>query len=166
MKKLVKKQTGGPIKDSTAIYKKEMSDAYTSAARNMTNPKQRDSAFARAEKAGKDMDRQSKKGKTGYDATGFPLKKKQDGGVKPDLKKAMQDSAAARKFIKNNKYSGDVLQSTVEKKLALMHKPYEIRKAANDSAGIKTKPYKDVTTGAYWNKKTGGAVKTKTKTKK
>ena len=87
MKKLAKKKTDGePIKDSTAIYKKEMNDAYTSAARNMTNAKERDSAFARAEKAGKDMDRQSKKGKPGYTAMGFPIKKT-GGAIKTKSKK-------------------------------------------------------------------------------
>ena len=44
-----------------------------------------------------------------------------------------------------------------------MKKPYEIRKAANDSAGVKTPPYKDISKGSYWNKKTGGSVNTKTK---
>ena len=100
------------------------------------------------------------------------LAKKQDGGdstkitgsyIKKDLKKAMQDSAAARKYIKTNKSSGDMLQSTMEKKLKAMHKPYEIRKAANDSAGVKTPPYKDISKGSYWNKKTGGATKSKKK---
>lgn len=90
------------------------------------------------------------------------LAKKQNGGS-TDLKKAKQDSAAARTYIKNNKSSGDMSQSVMEKKLALMKKPYEIRKAANDSAGVKTPPYKDISKGSYWNKKTGGSVNTKTK---
>ena len=99
------------------------------------------------------------------------LAKKQDGGdstkttgsyIKKDLKKAMQDSAAARKYIKTNK--GNWMDyGVVEKKLKAMHKPYEIRKAANDSAGVKTPPYKDISKGSYWNKKTGGAIKTKSK---
>ena len=99
------------------------------------------------------------------------LAKKQIGGdstkvtssyIKKDLKKAMQDSAAARKFIKNNK-SNWMDHGVLDKKLALMKKPYEIRKAANDSAGVKTPPYKDISKASYWNKKTGGAVKTKSK---
>ena len=91
------------------------------------------------------------------------LVKKATGGEDPKLTKAKQDSAAARTYIKKNKSSGDMSQSVMEKKLALMKKPYEIRKAANDSAGVKTPPYKDISKGSYWNKKTGGAIKTKTK---
>lgn len=100
------------------------------------------------------------------------LAKKQIGGdstkvtssyIKKDLKKAMQDSAAARKYIKTNRASGNMSQDVMEKKLALMKKPYEIRKAANDSAGVKTPPYKDISKGSYWNKKKGGTVKTKSK---
>ncbi len=89
------------------------------------------------------------------------LPKKQTGG--PTLKKAMADSSAARSYIKTNRHSGDMQQDVLDKKLALMHKPYEIRKAANDSAGVKTPPYKDISKGSYWNKKTGGQVKTKKK---
>ena len=40
------------------------------------------------------------------------LAKKQNGGS-TDLKKAKQDSAAARTYIKNNKSSGDMSQSVM-----------------------------------------------------
>ena len=65
-----------PTTDSTAYYKKVQSDAYKSAARNMNSPKYSDQAFKRAEQAGKDIARQSKKGKPGYDKNGFLVTKK------------------------------------------------------------------------------------------
>lgn len=70
-----------PTPDSTSYYEKMQEDAYSSAARNMNSPKYADQAFNRAREAGKNIDRQSKKGKPGYDANGFPLKKNKTGGV-------------------------------------------------------------------------------------
>jgi hypothetical protein len=89
-KPVVKKAQMGksvkPTADSTAYYKKVESDAYESAARNMNSPKYSEQAFKRAGQAGKDVDRQSKKGKPGYDANGFPLKKKNGGMIKAKKK--------------------------------------------------------------------------------
>lgn len=73
-----KAQNGLNVKttaDSTQYYKKQEKDAYESAARNMTSPKVSESAFKRAAEIGKDIDRQNKKGKPGYDKNGFPIKK-------------------------------------------------------------------------------------------
>jgi surface antigen len=56
-----------PTADSTLYYQKQQKEAYESASRNMTSPKYSDSAFKRAAKIGKDIDRQDKKGKPGYD---------------------------------------------------------------------------------------------------
>ena len=77
MKKTIKKAQKGvrATADSTVFFKNQMQDAYSSAARNMKNPEQRESAFKRASEAGKSLDRQSRKGKPGYDANGNSLKK-------------------------------------------------------------------------------------------
>lgn len=77
-KSLTKAQKGISVKptaDSTAYYKKVESEAYKSAARNMNSPKYSEQAFKRARQAGKDIARQSLKGKPGYDKNGFPIKK-------------------------------------------------------------------------------------------
>ena len=77
-KSLPKAQKGISVKpttDSTKYYEKVERKAYESAARNMNSPKYSDQAFKRAKQAGKDIDRQSKKGKPGYDKNGFPIKK-------------------------------------------------------------------------------------------
>jgi hypothetical protein len=77
-KSLPKAQKGMSVKptaDSTAYYKKVESEAYESAARNMNSPKYSEQAFKRAGQAGKDVARQSRKGKPGYDKNGFPIKK-------------------------------------------------------------------------------------------
>jgi len=72
-------KNGGPVqkatKDSTAYFQKRMDEAYEAAARNMNSPKYSEQAFKRAKQAGKDIDRQKLKGKPGYDANGFPIKK-------------------------------------------------------------------------------------------
>ena len=82
IKKVKKAQKGiKATADSSIHYDKMASDAYESAARNMRSPKYRDQAFERAEQAGKDSDRQKRKGKPGYDANGFPIKKNKTGGV-------------------------------------------------------------------------------------
>jgi hypothetical protein len=77
-KSLPKAQKGITVKptaDSTDYYKKVESEAYKSAARNMNSPKYSEQAFKRARQAGKDIARQSLKGKPGYDKNGFPIKK-------------------------------------------------------------------------------------------
>ena len=83
IKKPAKKmQMGGKATaDSTAYFKKRESDAYSSAARNIKDPKLSGQAFKRGLEAGKSVDRQSKKGKPGYDKNGYPLKKQEMGGV-------------------------------------------------------------------------------------
>jgi hypothetical protein len=90
VKKIKKAQTGKSVKptaDSSAYYKKEMMDNYEAAARNMNSPKYSESAFKRAKQSSSDLDRQSKKGKPGYDANGFPLKKQKMGGKTVKAKK-------------------------------------------------------------------------------
>ena len=66
--------------DSTKYYDKEMMRNYSSAARNMKDPKYANEAFKRASQSAKDKERQSKKGKPGYDTNGFPIKKQRSGG--------------------------------------------------------------------------------------
>lgn len=77
VKKSVKKAKVGdqvkPTPDSTAYYSKKVLKAYG------------EKDFPGAKKASDDVARQGKKGKPGYDANGFPIKKKmKDGGsLKP-----------------------------------------------------------------------------------
>ena len=75
-KKLVKKSTGGePIKDSTKYYK-DLYNANVTVGASQKDPKKMD----------KYINRQSRKGKPGYDANVFPLKK-MGGAVKTKSKK-------------------------------------------------------------------------------
>ena len=76
--KTIKKAQGGvkATKDSTAYFQKRMDEAYESAARNINSPKYSEQAFKRAKQASSDAERQKLKGKPGYDANGFPIKKK------------------------------------------------------------------------------------------
>jgi len=91
-KKLIKKQTGGGS-DSTdyylskeAMYRNKMgSNSMNTDANGVLNVKRQKEAIAKADKAKADADRQSKKGKPGYDATGFP-KKKTGGAIKTKKK--------------------------------------------------------------------------------
>jgi hypothetical protein len=77
MKAIKKAQTGvKATKDSTAYFKARMNEDYESAARNMNSPKYSEQAFKRAKQHGDDYFRQANKGKKGYDANGFPIKKK------------------------------------------------------------------------------------------
>jgi hypothetical protein len=101
MKKTIKKAQKGvkATADSTVFFKKQMQDAYSSAARNMKNPEQRESAFKRASEAGKSLDRQSRKGKPGYDKDGFPIKKQRTGG-KTMLKRA--DGSVSQRGLWDN----------------------------------------------------------------
>lgn len=80
VKKSVKKAKVGdqvkPTADSTAYYSKKVLKAYG------------EKDFPGAKKASDDVARQSKKGKPGFDASGFPIKKKaKSGGSFPDLNK-------------------------------------------------------------------------------
>jgi hypothetical protein len=72
VKKSVKKAKLGdqvkPTPDSTGYYSKKVVKAYG------------EKDFAGAKKASDDVARQSKKGKPGYDANGFPVKKKMKSG--------------------------------------------------------------------------------------
>ena len=85
-KKLVKKITGGePIKDSTKYYK-DLYNANVTVGASQKDPKKMDKYIKGAIKANEDVNRQSRKGKPGYDANGFPLKK-MGGAVKTKSKK-------------------------------------------------------------------------------
>lgn len=80
-KKLVKKQTGGGTKkataDSTKYYKDENKFQWDLAQTNAKFGlrKSADEHANKATKATKDADRQMFKGKPGFNANGFPLKK-------------------------------------------------------------------------------------------
>ena len=80
MAKIKKAQVGAKTKatpDSTGIYSRKLLKAYG------------EKDFPAAKQASDDVARQAKKGKPGYDASGFPVKKKmKDGGKSfPDLNK-------------------------------------------------------------------------------
>jgi hypothetical protein len=60
-----------PTADSTGYYSRKLLKSYG------------EKDFAGAKKASDDVARQSKKGKPGYDANGFPIKKKNGGSLKP-----------------------------------------------------------------------------------
>jgi hypothetical protein len=86
MAKVKKRAANGdqvkPTADSTAYYSKKVLKAYG------------EKDFAGAKKASDDVARQSKKGKPGYDANGFPVKKKMKTGgslkpVAPSKKKSL-----------------------------------------------------------------------------
>ena len=70
-----KAQNGTKTKDSTAYYRNK---EYISElkALNATNKPEMDKQFNERNKAKLDRLRQSKKGKSGYDANGYPIKKK------------------------------------------------------------------------------------------
>jgi hypothetical protein len=71
MAKVKKAQVGEKVKatpDSTAYYSKKVLKAYG------------EKDFPGAKKASDDVVRQGKKGKPGYDASGFPVKKKMKSG--------------------------------------------------------------------------------------
>ena len=92
--------------DSSAYYNKQMMDAYESAARNMNFPEYRESAFKRAKQAGKDLDRQAKKGKPGYDKDGFPIKKQRSGGkIAPKKSNVSKKLGSAKKSIGNMRFT-------------------------------------------------------------
>jgi hypothetical protein len=84
-----------PTADSTGYYSRKVLKSYG------------EKDFAGAKKASDDVARQSKKGKPGYDANGFPIKKKmKDGGKSfPDLNKdgkiTKADILKGRGVIKN-----------------------------------------------------------------
>ena len=97
----IKKAQGGvkATKDSTAYFQKRMDEAYESAARNINSPKYSEQAFKRAKQASSDAERQKLKGKPGYDANGFPIKKKKakSGATIAKDGKWMQKAAASIK---------------------------------------------------------------------
>ena len=68
MARIKKAQDGKKTPDSTGYYSRKLLKAYG------------EKDFAGAKKASADVARQSKKGKPGYDASGFPIKKKAAGG--------------------------------------------------------------------------------------
>ena len=78
MAKLIKKQTGGGTKKATADstkYYKDLYNANVTVGASQKDPKKMDKYIKGALKANEDVNRQSRKGKPGYDANGFPLKK-------------------------------------------------------------------------------------------
>jgi len=87
----IKKAQGGATKDSTEIFKsrvKNLSNKILKETPNLPSGKSSDpkdsekmrSLVSEKKKALSDQLRQSKKGKPGYDANGFPLKKKMKNG--------------------------------------------------------------------------------------
>jgi len=69
--------TPAPTKDSTAYYKKEVKNATKNLADSYSGTKGYPGISAASNKlrdANKNLERQSKKGKPGYDAMGFPKK--------------------------------------------------------------------------------------------
>lgn len=88
MAKMIKKaQNGAKTADSTAYYRNK---EYISELKALTatNKPEMDKQFNEKDKAKLNRLRQSKKGKPGYDANGFPLKKKKmkNGGSLSGLK--------------------------------------------------------------------------------
>ena len=84
-KKVKKAQKGTEVTaDSTAYLKKDIkmySDLEMVHAK-YGNKKAADEAMQQSKKARIDLTRQSKKGKRGFNANGFPIKKKTGGAVK------------------------------------------------------------------------------------
>lgn len=146
-KKLAKKQTGG---DSTnyylgkeAMYRNNIGATSTNTdAKGVLNVKRQKEAFAKADVAKANADRQSKKGKPGYTAMGFPIKKQMGGSSKPTPSKPIDFKEAKAKA----KYNPNIIE--------------EKERAVKNSAEYKIKnfkPYQPIVA------KKGGAVKTKTK---
>lgn len=88
-KKVLKKAQKGitvkPTTDSTSFYTKRMLSNMDMADRSKGELKER--FTKKYNQASDDLNRQSKKGKPGYDANGFPLKKKMGGTIKFKKKK-------------------------------------------------------------------------------
>jgi hypothetical protein len=114
-----------PTADSTAYYQKAQSKAYESAARNMSSPKYSEQAFERARRAGEDIDRQSKKGKPGYDKNGFPI-------VSEKMKKGMNGMSVPR-------LQGSVVASTPMAKSGQSFAAKNAAKGSNLKAKAKSK---------------------------
>ena len=109
--------------DSTAYYSNQAREFGEAAARNMNNSSS-DRAFKNQKEALDNMFRQSNKGKPGYDANGFPVKKKAGGNVKkyksggstkahPGFK-AVQSSIAKKQGI-SKQAAGAILASSTRK---------------------------------------------------
>lgn len=82
-KSVVKKAQMGksikPTADSTKYFTNKLLSSMDMAMRSTGELK---STFnKKTDEAAKNLSRQSKKGKPGYDANGFPLKKKKNGGM-------------------------------------------------------------------------------------
>lgn len=147
MRKLAKKQTGG---DSTnyylgqeAMYRNNIgSTSSNTDAKGVLNVKKQKQAFAKADAAKANAERQSKKGKPGYTSMGFPIKKQMGGSAKPTPSKPIDFKEAKAKA----KYNPNIIE---EKERALKNSPeYKIQNY---------KPYKPMVA------KNGGSVKSKTK---
>jgi hypothetical protein len=87
-KSIVKKAQMGksvkPTADSTKYYTNKMLSNMDMAMRSTGELKSRFNK--KTDEASKSLSRQSKKGKPGYDANGFPLKKKNGGMIKAKKK--------------------------------------------------------------------------------
>lgn len=88
-KKVLKKAQVGkivkPTKDSTKYYK-DLYDANIVVGASKKDAKSMSRYIEGATKAYDNLNRQYKKGKPGYDANGFPIKKKMGGSVKSKKK--------------------------------------------------------------------------------
>jgi hypothetical protein len=97
---LKKAQNGAATRDSTKFYQDKLKGLSTtsprwSAAANIINSNKKDENFAERQKTKYDLLRQYRKGKSGFDANGNPLKKNKTGGVikkttKPVVKKIVK----------------------------------------------------------------------------
>jgi hypothetical protein len=97
---LKKAQNGAATRDSTKFYQDKLKGLSTtsprwSAAMNIINSNKKDENFAERQKTKYDLLRQYRKGKSGFDANGNPLKKNKTGGVikkttKPVAKKVVK----------------------------------------------------------------------------
>ena len=88
-KKVLKKAQAGKIVKSTSDstkYYKDLYDANVAVGVSKRTAEGRQKYIKGAMKAKENLDRQSKKGKPGYDASGFPIKKKVGGSVKTKKK--------------------------------------------------------------------------------
>lgn len=109
MAKVKKAQAGAKATaDSTGYYSKKVLKAYG------------EKDFSGAKKASDDVARQSKKGKPGYDANGFPVKKKMKSGgalkpVAPSKKKSLgQLPEAVRNQMGYQKDGGKVAEKKMQ----------------------------------------------------
>ena len=114
IKKSVKKAKVGdqvkPTADSTSYYSKKLIKSYG------------EKDFEGAKKASANVARQSKKGKPGYDANGFPIKKSKDGSsLKPvaDDQKGLKALSTAVRNKMGYQKNGGKLKKQAAKAIAM-----------------------------------------------